>query len=161
GGPFVPEADKEVRGKTDEPPADEQQQQIAALDEQQHREDEERDVREVAPLFVDAIQVSHRVEDDQAADTGDDQHHHHAERVDDELETAAIQGDYEAQPDAHLRRGDGHHRKREDLARAVRDVPREGDQREIRAVQHDLEREQDDQRISPDQHAERADPEKE
>ena len=41
------------------------------------------------------------------------------------------------------------------------DVPGERDQREVRAVQHDLEREQDDQRVAPHEHAERADPEEE
>src|SRR5205823_7020035 len=39
----------------------------------------------------------------------------------------------------------------------VADVPREGDQRQVRAVEHDLEREQNDQRTSPDQHAQGAD----
>src|SRR3712207_6913296 len=38
-------------------------------------------------------------------------------------------------------------------------LPREGDEGEVRAVQHDLEREQHDQRAPPDEHAERADAE--
>ena len=49
---------------------------FAALHEQEHREDEERHVREVAALLVVAVHVADRVEDDQAADAGDDQHHH-------------------------------------------------------------------------------------
>ena len=35
------------------------------------------------------------------------------------------------------------------------------DEREVPAVQHQLEREQDDERVAPDEHAERADPEQE
>ena len=84
--PVVPEADQEVRREADEPPADEQHEQVAALDEQQHREDEERDVREVAALLVVAVHVADRVEDDQPADAADDQHHHRAQRVDEQLQ---------------------------------------------------------------------------
>ena len=51
--------------------------------------------------------------------------------------------------------------EREDLPVAVVEVAREGDQREVRAVEHDLEREQDDQRVAPEQHAECADAEQE
>src|SRR3954463_13118253 len=40
-------------------------------------------------------------------------------------------------------------------------MAREGDQREVCSVQHDLEREEDDQRIAPEQHTERADAEQE
>ena len=72
GRPLVPEADEQVRREADEAPADEQEQEVAALDEQEHREDEERDVREVAALFVVAVHVADRVEDDQAADARDD-----------------------------------------------------------------------------------------
>ena len=64
--------------------------------------------------------------------------------------------DDQAEPDDDLGRGDGHHGEREDLAVAAAVVAREGDQGEVRAVQHDLEREQDDQRATPQQHAERA-----
>src|SRR5579862_9020703 len=67
--------------------------------------------------------------------------------------------DHETEPDAHLRRGDGHHREREDLAGSVAGVPRERDQRKVRAVQHDLERKQDDQRVAPDEYAQRSDAE--
>src|SRR4029077_12944966 len=67
----------------------------------------------------------------------------------------------EAEPDAHLRRGDCHHGEREDLARAVVEVPRERDQREVARVEHQLEREQHDERVAPDEDAERADPEQE
>ena len=86
---LVPEADQEVGRETDEPPADEQHEQVAALDEQQHREDEERDVGEVAALLLVAVHVADRVEDDQPADAADDQHHHRAQRVDQQLQADA------------------------------------------------------------------------
>src|SRR5580765_7590038 len=84
--PFVPEADQAVRREADQSPADEEHEQVPALDEHEHREDEERDVREVAPLLRVAVHVTDRVEDDQPADAADDQHHHGAERVDQQLE---------------------------------------------------------------------------
>ena len=83
---LVPEADQEIRREADEPPADEEQEQVAALDEHEHREDEERDVREVAALLGVAVHVADRVEDDQPADAADDEHHHRAQRVDEELQ---------------------------------------------------------------------------
>ena len=88
--PLVPEADQEIRREADEPPADEQHEQVAALDEQEHREDEERDVREVAALLVVAVHVADRVEDDQPADAADDQHHHRAQRVDEQLQRPTL-----------------------------------------------------------------------
>src|SRR5262245_28172179 len=83
------------------------------------------------------------------------------EAVDVEREPPAVDRDDEAEADAHLRGGHRHHREREDLAGAVVRVAREGDQGEVRSVQHDLEREQDDDRVAADQHAERADREQE
>ena len=80
--PVVPESDQEVRGETDEPPAGEEEQQVAGLDEHQHREDEDRHVGEVAALLVVPVHVADRVEDDQAADAGDDEHHHDRHGVD-------------------------------------------------------------------------------
>ena len=69
--------------------------------------------------------------------------------------------DDQAQADDDLGGGDRHHRQREDLAVALRVVARERDQGEVRPVEHDLEREQDDQRAAPDQDAERAGAEEE
>src|SRR5207237_4562015 len=66
-----------------------------------------------------------------------------------------------AEADDHLRGGDRHHREGEHLAVERSVVARERDQREVRPVQHDLEREQHDQRAPPDHHAERADREQE
>src|ERR687887_489128 len=82
--PFLPEADQQVGGEADEPPAREQEQQVPALDEEQHREDEDRHVGEVAALLVVAVHVADRVRDDEEADPGDDQHHHRRERVDED-----------------------------------------------------------------------------
>src|SRR2546423_957716 len=61
----------------------------------------------------------------------------------------------QAKPDDGRGGPDRHHREREDLAVAVPVVAREGDQRQVRSVEHDLEREQDDQWAAPDQDPER------
>src|SRR3954447_11856158 len=83
------------------------------------------------------------------------------ELVDVEREPPSMDRDDEAQPDADLRRGDRHDGEREDLAGAVAGLPRERDQREVGAVQHDLEREQHDERVPADEDAERAGAEEE
>ena len=67
--------------------------------------------------------------------------------------------DDETEADRDLRGGDRHHREREDLAVEVALLPRERDEREVRRVQHDLEREEHDQRAAPQHHSERADSE--
>ena len=46
--------------------------------------------------------------------------------------------------------------EREDLAVAVAPHAREGDQREVAAVEHQLQAEQHDQRVAPREHADRA-----
>ena len=71
---------------------------LPPCDEQQHREDEQRDVREVAPLLVLAVHVADRVGDDQRADAGDDQHHHHAQLVDEQREAEVVL----ARPTSHV-----------------------------------------------------------
>src|SRR5512132_251286 len=81
--------------------------------------------------------------------------------VDVELEPAPVDGDDQPEPDDDLGGRDGHHREREDLPVEVGVVAREGDQRQVRAVEHDLDREQNDQRAPPEHHAERADREQE
>src|SRR5262245_19831084 len=83
------------------------------------------------------------------------------ERVDVERELAPVERDHEAEPDADLRGGDRHHGEREDLAGAVVEVARERDQREVARVEHQLEREQHDERVASDEDAERADSEQE
>src|SRR5215211_1689135 len=77
------------------------------------------------------------------------------EPVDVELEVPAVEGDDETEPDDDLRGRDRHHRDGEDLSVAVAEPSGERDEGEVRAVEHDLEREQDDQRIAPQEHAER------
>ena len=61
------------------------------------------------------------------------------------------------QPEAHgdLPGRDGHHGEREDLAVERSRLARERDEREVPGVEHDLEREQDDQRAPPKHHAHR------
>src|SRR5262245_2281676 len=80
------------------------------------------------------------------------------ELVDVERESLASHRDDEAEPDAYLGCGDGHDRDREHLAVAVAPVAREADEGEIAAVEHDLEREKDDQRAASEHHADSADP---
>ena len=90
---------------------------------------------------------------------GDHQPRQRARLVDVEGHAAPGHRDDEPEPDRDLGRGDGHHREREDLAVEVTLLARERDQGEVRRVQHDLEREEDDQRAAPEHHPERADPE--
>src|SRR4051812_33707152 len=65
--------------------------------------------------------------------------------------------DDQAEADDDLGSRDGHYGDREHLARALAAVSRERDQGEVAAVEHDLEREQDDERRAAKQYAERAD----
>src|SRR5262249_20888071 len=57
---------------------------------------------------------------------------------------AAMDRDDHPEPDADLARRDRHHDDREDLAVAVTPHPRERDQREVRAVEHQLQAQQND-----------------
>ena len=59
----------------------------------------------------------------------------------------------------HLAGRDDHHDQREDLAVAVAPHAREGDQREVRRVEHQLEAEQDHERVAAREHAGGADAE--
>src|SRR5262249_31268303 len=67
----------------------------------------------------------------------------------------------QAEAHDHLRGRHRHHGEREDLTVTLGVVPRERDQGQVRPVEHDLEREQHDQRAAPDQDAERAGAEEE
>src|SRR5207237_9335471 len=75
--------------------------------------------------------------------------------VDVERQAAARHRHDQPEADDDLGGGDGHDGEREDLPVALAVVARGGDQGQVGAVQHDLEREEDDQRAAPDQHAER------
>ena len=70
--------------------------------------------------------------------------------VDVELDVAAAHRDDQPEADDDLGGGDRHHGDREDLAVLVAELPGERDQGEVRAVEHDLDREQDDQRAAAD-----------
>src|SRR5439155_23150539 len=78
------------------------------------------------------------------------------ELVDVEVEPPPRDRDDQAEADHDLRGRDRHHRERKDLTVTVAVVARERNQSKVRPVQHDLEREQYDQRAAPEQHAERA-----
>src|SRR4051794_33916026 len=74
---------------------------------------------------------------------------------------AAVHGDDHAEPDRDLARRDDHDYHCEDLAVAVAVHAAEADQREVGRVEHQLEAEQDDQRVAPREHAAGADAEHE
>src|SRR2546423_797909 len=78
-----------------------------------------------------------------------------AQLVDVEVEVAPGDRDDQPEADHDLRRGDGHDGERENLSCTAAVVARERDQGEVGAVQHDLEREQHDQRAAAKEDAER------
>src|SRR5262249_53775169 len=63
------------------------------------------------------------------------------------------------QADGRLGRRHRHHKEDEDLARAVAEERREGDQREVDRIQHQLDTHEDDDRVPPCEHAD--DPDRE
>src|SRR5262245_23185121 len=67
------------------------------------------------------------------------------------------QVDDDREPDRHLGGGDGHHEEHEDLAIERLHVARERDEREVRGVQHELDRHEDDERVAAYEHADHAD----
>src|SRR5215831_6815966 len=71
-------------------------------------------------------------------------------------QVAAVDRHDHAEPDADLAGGDDHHDDRQDLPVAVPPHAREGDQSEVRPVEHQLQAKQHDQRIAPRHHAEGA-----
>src|SRR5688500_13973546 len=66
-------------------------------------------------------------------------------------------GDDQPESDDDLGRRDGHHRERKDLPVERVVLARERDEREVRRVQHQLQREEDDERVAAEEHSERAD----
>ena len=98
-----------------------------------------------------------RAEGREQADPGGGDHPRRVlELVDVEVEVAPGHRDDQAEPDDDLGGRDGHHGQREDLAVTASVEAGERDQGEVRAVEHELEREQHDQRAAADQHAERS-----
>ena len=85
--------------------------------------------------------------------------HERKEPVDVELSLAAGHRDDDPQADHDLGRGDAHHDQCEDLPGVVAPVAREGDQGQVARVQHQLDREQQDQRAAPREDAEQPDAE--
>src|ERR1044072_5122797 len=71
-----------------------------------------------------------------------------------EIDVPARDRDDEAEADDRLGGGDDHHGQREDLPAARAGLARESDQGEVAGVQHDLEREQHDERAAANEHAE-------
>src|SRR5713226_2706926 len=61
------------------------------------------------------------------------------------------------QADDHLRGGDDHREEGEHLPRQVAVLTREGDEREVRRIQLELDRHEDDQRVLPGEDPDRAD----
>src|SRR5206468_950587 len=76
--------------------------------------------------------------------------------IDVEVEPAPAHRHDQPEADDDLGGGDGHDGEREDLPVVVALLPRERDQGEVRAVEHDLEREEHDQRAPAQQDAEGA-----
>src|SRR5271155_5404400 len=66
---------------------------------------------------------------------------------------ATVDRDDHAEPDADLASGDGHHDQREDLPVAVAPHARERDEREVGAVEHELEAQQHHEGVAPGDHA--------
>src|SRR5215472_3524038 len=64
--------------------------------------------------------------------------------------------DEDGQTDHRLRRRHGHRHQREQLALEVVQLRGERDQRQVRGVEHQLDADQDHDRVAPDQHADRA-----
>ena len=79
--------------------------------------------------------------------------------VDVDRQAPAVDGDDQAEADGDLAGGDDHHDEREDLAVLVAVRAREGDEREVRRVEHQLEAEQDHERVAAHEHAAGADAE--
>src|SRR4051794_30536391 len=70
-----------------------------------------------------------------------------------------VDRDDEAEPDGDLAGGHDHHDQREDLPLLVALRAREGDEREVARVEHQLEAEQDDQRVAAGEDAPESDAE--
>src|SRR4051794_1804466 len=69
--------------------------------------------------------------------------------VDVDRQPPAVQRDDQAEADGDLAGRDDHDDEREHLALEVAVRAREGDQREVGRVEHELEREQHDERVLP------------
>src|SRR4051794_6333182 len=73
--------------------------------------------------------------------------------IDVDRQPPPVQRDDQAEADGDLAGGHDHHDQREDLAVAVAVHARERDQREVGRVEHELQAEEDHERVAPDEHA--------
>ena len=85
----VPEANQQVRGESDEAPADQELHEVATDDEHQHREHEHVHVREEATLLRIALHVSDREDVDQEADARHDHQHQRRQLVEPDVKANA------------------------------------------------------------------------
>ena len=97
---LVPEADQRERAEPDALPSDEHQQQVVAEHQDEHREGEQVEPSEEAPVRLVVVHVAGRVDVDEAADAGDDQRHDHRERVEPERDIDVDAADVEPWPHA-------------------------------------------------------------
>ncbi len=67
-------------------PADEQEEEVIRRDQQRHREDEEIEEGEEAPVAGVIFHVADGIDVDEEADAGHDQQHHRRERVGEQAE---------------------------------------------------------------------------
>src|SRR3954470_23098178 len=79
--------------------------------------------------------------------------------IDVDRQPPPVQRDNETEADRHLTGGDDHDDQREDLAAHVAAVARERDEREIGRAEHQLQAEQDHERVAAGEHAGHADAE--
>src|SRR3954467_10036683 len=73
--------------------------------------------------------------------------------IDVDRQPPPVQRDDETEADRHLAGGDDHDDQREDLPAHVPAVARERDEREVGGVEHQLQAEQDHERVAPREHA--------
>ena len=78
---LVPEADEQIAAETNALPAEEHHHEVVAQNQQQHRENEEVEIAEEAPIRGLLLHVRGGVDVDQRSDAGDDQGHQSAERI--------------------------------------------------------------------------------
>ncbi len=114
---LVPEADQRERAQPDAFPADEHQPHVVAQHQHQHREGEQVEPSEEAPVAVVVVHVAGRVDVDQAADAGDYQRHDHRQRIEPERDVEIQSADVEPLPqvvehEAVFRRQPEHPEKR-------------------------------------------------
>ena len=87
---FVPEPDEQVRAEADALPADEEDREVVREDEHEHREDEEVQVGEEAPVPFLLLHVSDAVDVDERAHERDERQHEGRESVEAERDVHRV-----------------------------------------------------------------------